>query len=407
MTPFFTRERFGRPQFIAGFLLLAFFFQCLWMAHLALRPSSNSERLDQPRIAEGLRQWRGQRLAGAPSSPLDPTPVLASPQPVAYDANRSPLWYLIAAAPFVMWSSSWNLEAIPYWGWLARAPYIGFGLLLGASLWYVARRLFGNAGGYIALALYCFSPGMIIASSAAGFVEPEIGAVWGAFGSVFTSIAVAHTLYAPREVVVWNWRRILLLGLSLALAIGSLFSLALLVPLTLGLMLWVAPTRRAAATTIWVASTSVGLLLLWAAYSFHMGAMWQGFRHAHFMQVSAQALVTAGVYKQVAALLARTSPALMVALPVALVTFLAWPRARYFGNTAPLLLALLFLILGMANPHLPGAAFYWIATTLLFVFVSGVFADLLETTYRPLVTAMLWGLLLASATWNVAELVRI
>ena len=42
--------------------------------------------------------------------------------------------------------------------WLAAFPYLIFGLLLGGSLWYVARRLFGNAGGYVALALYCFSP---------------------------------------------------------------------------------------------------------------------------------------------------------------------------------------------------------------------------------------------------------
>jgi len=34
--------------------------------------------------------------------------------------------------------------------------------MLGGSLWYVARRLYGNAGGYIALALYCFSPAMIV-----------------------------------------------------------------------------------------------------------------------------------------------------------------------------------------------------------------------------------------------------
>ena len=96
--------------------------------------------------------------------------------------------------------------------------------MLGASLWYVARRLYGNAGGYIALALYCFSPAMIVNAAGAQSLG-EMGAVWGAFGTVFTAIAVAHTLYAPREVVLWNWRRILLLGLSLALAAGNQFSL--------------------------------------------------------------------------------------------------------------------------------------------------------------------------------------
>ena len=122
----------------------------------------------------------------------------------------------------------------------------GFGLLLGASLWYVARRLFGNVGGYVALALYCFSPG-ILRSCALWFAEPEVGAAWGAFGAIFTAIAVAHTLYAPREVVLWNWRRIMLLGLSLTLAVGSQFSLIVVVPAALAFMLYLAPTRRLAA----------------------------------------------------------------------------------------------------------------------------------------------------------------
>ena len=80
------------------------------------------------------------------------------------------------------------------------------GLLLGASLWYVARRLYGNLGGYIALGLYCFSPMAITRSSQ---IQPDILGAWGAFGLVFTGIAAAHTLYAPRDVVLWNWKRIL------------------------------------------------------------------------------------------------------------------------------------------------------------------------------------------------------
>ena len=62
---------------------------------------------------------------------------------------------------------------------LIRLPFLMAGLLLGASLWYVARRLYGNIGGYIALGLYCFSP-MVIARSSQ--VQPDIVAAWGAFG---------------------------------------------------------------------------------------------------------------------------------------------------------------------------------------------------------------------------------
>src|ERR1035441_418344 len=123
--------------------------------------------------------------------------------------------------------------------------------MLGASLWYVARRLYGNAGGYIALGLYCFSPAMIV-NAAGAQSRGEMGAVWGAFGSVFTAIAVAHTLYAPREVVFWNWRRILLLGLSVALAAGNQFSLGILAVAILPVMFWVAPVRPRSVFVIWV-----------------------------------------------------------------------------------------------------------------------------------------------------------
>ena len=46
-------------------------------------------------------------------------------------------------------------------------------------------------------------------------------------------------------------------------------------------------------------------------------------------------------YHQVLAQLGQSSPALVVALPVALITYFTWPRTRYFGNTAPLLVAAL------------------------------------------------------------------
>ena len=110
----------------------------------------------------------------------------------------------------------------------------------------------------------------------------EMGAAWGAFGTIFNAIAVAHTLYAPREVVLWNWRRILLLGLSLALAAGNQFSLGLLVLLILPLMFWVAPVRLRAVFAIWDAALSVAVLLLFAGYFFEPALFWQGMLHARW-----------------------------------------------------------------------------------------------------------------------------
>lgn len=408
MGKFFTRDRFGQPQVLAGSLLLIFMAQCLWLLARGTSPL-DVDSSELFRVQEGLRQWRGEGVAGTPS----PERLEAASPPPAeieenqgFDPNHSPLWYLLASAAFARSQGPVPLDSVRYWGWLARLPYIIFGILLGASLWYVARRLYGNAGGYIALTLYCFSP-LMIRSSTLWLAQPEIGTAWGTFGAIFTAIAVAHTLYAPREVVLWNWRRILLLGLSLTLAVGCQFSLVILLPISLAFMLYVAPARRLAALAIWSSAVAVALLLLLASYALHPGIFWQGIRHARFFGISWQAFAMRGAYQRVWLQLVQSGPALLIALIVALATYVAWPRTRYFGNTAPLLVAALFLTLGVATPHYPGAGFQLMAIPFLFVFVSGVIADLLETRQRAFVTASVWGLLAANALLNFTQLARV
>lgn len=408
MEKFFTRERFGQPQFLAGMLLLVFLAQCAWLIGHSL---SRLDLGEAYRINEGLRQLHGGRVAGTPSAipprqdeEMNPATWFFTAD--GYDPHHSPLWYLTAGAGLLIWPKPLQIESLRFWGWFAHVPYLIFGALLGASLWYVARRLYGNAGGYTALSLYCFSPGIIRATSFWGFSQPEIGAAWGTFGTIFTAIAVAHTLYAPREVVLWNWRRILLLGISIGLAIGSQFSLLIVVPLALGLMFYVAPTRRLAATVIWVSACCVGFLLLFASYSFHAGVLVQSLRHASFFGGTWRSFLMPGAYGQLVSQLAQCGPALVAAVPAAIVTYMAWPRARYFGNTAPLLVAVVFLLLALATPHYPGLGFNLMAVPFLFVFVAGIAADLLETQQRGLVLACILGLLLANGVWTVWELTR-
>ena len=112
---------------------------------------------------------------------------------------RSPLIAVLAGFPAKAMGDDRHFARLSDFRFLIRLPFLMAGLLLGASLWYVARRLYGNLGGYIALGLYCFSPMAITRSSQ---VQPDIVGAWGAFGLVFTGIAAAHTLYAPREVVL-------------------------------------------------------------------------------------------------------------------------------------------------------------------------------------------------------------
>ena len=407
MLTIFRNEKFGRPRLIAGALLLAFLIQCgMLVNHQAKAGSVGRE--EAARISKGLRLW-GRAEGMQPVEELrsvEDTRWEDSPtSPEGSDSYHSALHFLIAAAPLAIFPPSFS-NSMSHWIWLARVPYLIFGALLGASLWYVSHRLYGNTGGYVALGLYCFCPAMI-RTSAVWNTQPEMGAAWGAFGAIFTAIAVSHTLYAPREVVLWNWRRIVLLGVSLSLAVGSQYSLIVIVPVVLGFLIYLAPERRLAALTIWAAACVMGAALLAASYGFRPGLIGQAMSQARFFEFSVRALGMTGNYRRLLAEIGQACPALLLGVPAALLTFLLWSRARYFGNTAPLMMAGLFLLLGLADPHYPGLGFRLTAIPFLFLFVAGVLSDLAETSYKGLVLGSAWGLLGAYAAWNLMELARV
>lgn len=411
MQRFFSSMAVGVPQYAAACLLGLYLLQCLWLVQIQWRADASPNSGQSLRIYLGLQQWKSGAIAGTPET-LHRVVVngLASERPghlrvrEGFDEDRSPLYYVVAAAPFLVRPASWIAGSF-WWRVQAVTPYLFFGVMLGGSLWYVARRLYGNAGGYVALLLYCFSPAMVSAVA-----DPQslgdMGAAWGGFGAVWTAIAVAHTLYAPREVVLWNWRRISLLGLSLALAIGNQFSLAVLAACALLLMLWLAPVRRGAVLTIWGSSCLVAAVIIFAAYGFGPALFLQGLSHARWLDFDPRALVATVAYRHGLQTIFSGSPALMLFLPAALFIFVLWNRSRYFGNQAPLAIALLLFVLGVAAPGFPGAGFQITSLVFLFLFVGGVFADLWETPQRMIVTAAVSGLLIASAFWNISALAR-
>jgi len=400
MSGIFSSQRFGRPQFLAAALLLLFVGECAWLVAHEYPNSTGEDEL--VRIAEGLVQWHGQGIAGTPS--IRATPLGAVPaENELYDPHHSPLWSLIASAPLIVFHVPPDSLR---WVWLTRAPYILFGTLLGASVWYVSRRLYGNAGGYIALALYCFSPA-VIRSCALWVAQPDVAGAWGTFGAVFTAIAVSHTLYAPREVVIWNWRRIVLLGVSLALAIGSQFGLAIIVPVLVAFMLYLARDRKRAAVAILAAACFIAVLLLFTSYFFHPALFLQGLKHARFLDVSWRSIAMPGAYWQLLKEVAGSGPVLLLLFPAALAVFLLWPRTRYFGNAAPLIMALLFLLQRVLSPHASGSVFGLTAVIFLFVFFAGIVADLLEIKPLESVSAVLVGLVAANALWDMIGLARI
>jgi hypothetical protein len=384
---FFNRERFGQAQIAAGFLLLIFLAECIWLfAHQ--RPEAVLPD-EYARVEAGIAQWHGQEIAG--------TPRAESP---VFDRNHSPLWYLVASAPVAFLHVSPDSRL---WIWLTRVPYVFFGLMLGASLWYVSRRLYGNAGGFIALGLYCFSP-TVIRASTLWFVSPHIGAAWGVFGAVFTAIAVSHTLYAPREVVLWNWRRIMLLAVSLTLAVGSQFALAVIIPLLVAFMLYLAPERKTAALAILAAACVIATGLEFSSYFLHPGLFWHGLLNARWLDVSGRALSMFGAYVQFARELVASGPVLAVLGPAALIGYLFWRRNRYFGNTAPLICMLLFAGLRAGSPHPAESVYSLTAAVFLFVFVAGIAADAMETKAAGAMAAILPGILGANAIWNLIGL---
>src|SRR5438105_10467698 len=58
---------------------------------------------------------------------------------------------------------------------IVRLPFAVFAVWMGGALWWVTRRLFGNSGGYVALALFCFSP-WVVAMSAR--INADVIAAW-------------------------------------------------------------------------------------------------------------------------------------------------------------------------------------------------------------------------------------
>ena len=394
MGRFFTRERFGTPQILAGCLLLAFIVQCAWL--IAHQPVGAISAEELARVEEGREQWHNRGIAGTPAGLINSDESVRM-RGAPYDPDHSPMWYLIESAPvaFVHLGPDSAL-----WFWLTRAPYVFIGALLGASLWYVSRRLYGNAGGYTGLALYCFSPAVIRASSL-WFSPPNIAGAWGTFGSVFTAIAVAHTLYAPREVVLWNWRRILLLGVSLALAVGSHFSLVLILPVLLGLMFYLAPHRVLAVIAILATSIGVGLALILASYFFHPSLFIRSLANAVLFRGTGAALRLREAYFEVGREMLGGGPILALMVPASVGFWLAARRFRYFGNSAPLLMAIFFMILRVLSPHQTGSIYSLLGVIFLFVFVAGIVADLLETRHRELRAAVIAGLLVANALWDL------
>jgi hypothetical protein len=90
-----------------------------------------------------------------------------------------------------------------------------------------------------------------------------------------------------------------------------------------------------------------------------------------------------------------------VAAGAAVVLFLGLRRSRYFGNTTPLVCALILMVLVMTG--VPGSPWLW-ALPFLLTFVGGVFADAYEGPRGRLALAAAGALVLLQVVFCVLSL---
>jgi hypothetical protein len=272
---------------------------------------------------------------------------------------------------------------------LLRLPFLLAGCMLGAGLWWVTRRLYGNLGGYTALALYCFSPPVLRACVAP---NAEVLAALGVYGGVYTCIGVAHAMQGPRRK--WRPRIVLLIAAFGLAAAAHIAALPVVAVLGLVAMAWVAEGRRSQVLPLALIAVVGALLVVFACYGFSPDAFSYVFRSgAGLMWISLDparrffsALGNAGI---------------TLASAAALVFYFAIKKSRYFGNTAPLICALVLMVLVMTG--VPGSPWLW-ALPFLLTFAGGVWADAYEGPRGRLALAAGGAIVLLQAVFCLLSL---
>jgi hypothetical protein len=373
--------RFNRPQQIAAVFLLILLAQCLWVTmHQTLSET------DYQFARCGREMWeKPSPLAGYFTSCGN-----IHDGTLAYRAAGLPLTIQRLLAGQASSTSTWEMRhEVSYVKMLMRLPFIAAGLALGACLWWVTRRLYGNTGGYIALALYCFAPPIVHACT---YPNNEILAAFGLFSVVYTAIGVAHAMQGPKS----KWRpRIVLLTLAFGFTAAAHVSAFLLgLVLAIAFMAYVAEGRRAYLPTLVIVWVLGALFLLFASYAFRPDAFSYVFR-------SDAASMGFSLNQAGALFSSLTSAGITIAALAALGLYLAFRRSRYFGNTTPLLVAALLLVL--VTTGVQTEIWLW-ALPFLLAFIGGVFADVLETRYRKIFLWVTSAMVLAQAALCVAGL---
>jgi len=389
------RFRFNLPQRIAAGLLALFLIQGLWLTG---RQTLSDRDYQYARC--GREMWErssplmgyftscgnihdgilAYRLAGLPL-----TLNLALER--GLDRFRKPEDKVVQTSGE---PSTWELRhQLTHILFLLRLPFLAAGCLLGGALWWVTRRLYGNFGGYTALALYCFSPAVL---RACVVPSPELLAALGVFGGVYTCIGVAHAMQGPRR----KWRpRIVLLTAAFGLAAAAhIAALPVMALLGLAAMLWVAEGRRSQVLPVVLLAVAGAFLFVFVCYGFSPDAFSYLFR-------SAAALLWVSLDPARRFFGALGNAGITVASAAAAVLFLSLRKSWYFGNVTPLLCAVAIGALVMTGA--PGSPWLW-ALPFLLTFIGGVFADAYEGPRGRLAIAAAAAIVLLQAVFCLLSL---
>jgi hypothetical protein len=380
----------GRAQRIAAVLLLVLFAECLYtIAHQPLDANDyryarcGREMWERPSPLQGYFTTCGNlngdgtlayRLAGFPLSAQ--RLILLGIDHLRKPENRL---YSEGSLNGTTWEARHELSYVKY---LIRLPFVLFAVWLGGGLWWVARRLFGNEGGAIALGLYVLCPEVV---RYATHPNNEVLALWGLYGLVYTAIGVAHALQGPRT----KWKpRILLLATALGLTAAA-HLLAAIIGFIAGLafLFYLADRRRSNVAQIMIFAALGAFVILFASFSFRPSAFLYVFTGG-----SARFWFTTQALRSFCT--SHANAGILVAAAVALVVYVSSRPSRYFGNSTPLMMAL--VLFPIYTTQMVSAPWVW-ALPFLFTFIGGVFADILESRQRKLFLALSAAILITQA----------
>jgi len=319
---FLHSEAFRAPQRIAAALLLVYLLQCVWLIRAQTLQASVPDSDQALRIYAGLEQWKRGVIAGTPES-LRSKRLLACLPPDAPDVSACATGSIRTARLSITSSPPRRFCCAPVRGYritpavTGREPVLVLRVMLGASLWYVARRLYGNAGGYIALALYCFSPAMIVNTAGTqslgkwarcgARLEPSSPpSPWRTHSTLPEKLCSGTGGARCFSACHWRWPQ----------AISSRW----------GCWRWrfchsCCGWRRCdgAVLVIWITAIAVGVVLLFAGYFFEPALFEQGMLHARWINFEPAAFGVSVSYRNAWQTLFAGSPPLALALPVALI----------------------------------------------------------------------------------------